>query len=143
MLGLVHLMLILLLLASIISTRRSWQNIAEGKAKAEDLYDLTWIFDQAYLEYCFGAPDQHGRYLVTKRQVQAARRPIARLLDSMIGDGFFLALIMTVPIVQSAGSSIAVLYSGVVAFVAGLYTLGGYVMAGYLITKYRNQILDE
>lgn len=78
---------ILSAIVSLIGISMKHRNVVNGRAKTQDLCELTGITDPRWLQDIFGPPDMGMVWkYVTMDEIYAARRPIGHLMSNPIVD---------------------------------------------------------
>ena len=77
------LVVIISAIISLVAAGARWRAVSLGAARAQDLAELTGIFDPRVLQDVFGPPDL-GRVWrhVTPVEIKAARRPLGHLMSN-------------------------------------------------------------
>lgn len=74
-------------IVSLIGISMKHRNVANGRAKTQDLCELTGITDPRWLQDIFGPPDMGMVWkYVTMDEIYAARRPIGHLMSNPMVD---------------------------------------------------------
>lgn len=74
-------------IVSLIGVSMKHRNVVNGRAKTQDLCELTGITDPRWLQDIFGPPDMGMIWKhVTMEEIYAARRPIGHLMSNPIVD---------------------------------------------------------
>ena len=116
---------ILSAVVSLVGTSARRRAVAEGRARAADLCELTGLLEPRALQDVFGPPTLNGVYHVSLESVQRARRPLGRVMSWDAGDGISVGVAL-----------LSFIWSGPVMSVfvatAAIYQIAGWLVASRL-----------